>query len=329
MTFESIPRRDFLRIAAPASFTPAILFPFSACHSPMKSAHSDRTASTPPIITALSHQPFRILQVTDIHFFGDTPEQDQRTIGDLHALIRHWQPDLIMMTGDLWHDNPDGRGREFCEWSAARMAELNVPWAFAWGNHDLMDDFSHGHTIFENAPHCHYSRGDGYGNYRIEIQDRDSGKPIWQLYVMNSYAGGLTRRERHWIQVETEHINEVPGIAFFHIPVYQYKTLWEEGRAHGIKHEEVCFEHERGTALPVIAKTNRIQAVFVGHDHVNDFAGIDSGVELVYGRATGYGGYGGEQVEKGAKLIELNPEKGNYSHQTVFADGRVWQPNTS
>ena len=236
---------------------------------------------------------------------------------------------MLIATGDLWHNNPGGRGREFCEWSAARLSELGIPWAFAWGNHDLMDDFAQGHAIFEQAPNSLYSRGDGHGNYRIEIQNGRSHKSAWQLYVMNSGGGGLTSRERHWIQNEAGRAAEVPGIAFCHIPVYQYKTIWDENRANGIKFEDVCHEKDRGAAFEAIAKTGRVQAMFAGHDHVNDYAGIESGIELVYGRATGYAGYGGEKVEKGGKLIELDIKKGACSFLSVFADGRSWRPDAA
>lgn len=329
MTPNLIPRRDFLHLATESCLSLTTILSLSACQTSMKSSTTDHSTTAPSPIIAKSHGPFRILQVTDIHFFADTPEKDQHTIQDLHDLVTHWQPDLLMATGDLWHNNPDGRGREFCEWSASRLSELNIPWAFAWGNHDQMDDYSQGHTIFEKAPHSLYSRGDGHGNYRIEIQSNRSGQPVWDLFVMNSGGGGLTRRERHWIQNETAQTEAIPGIAFCHIPVYQYKTIWDENRARGVMYEDVCYEKDRGAALPALAKTGRVQAMFVGHDHVNDYAGYESDVELVYGRATGYAGYGGDQVEKGGKLIELNLKDGTYSHQTVFADGRVWQPEPS
>ncbi len=37
---------------------------------------------------------------------------------------------------------------------------------------------------------------------------------------------------------------------------------------------------------------NDIKALWVGHDHKNDFHGDFHGITLGYGRKTGYGGYG-------------------------------------
>jgi hypothetical protein len=63
-----------------------------------------------------------------------------------------------------------------------------------------------------------------------------------------------------------------------------------------------------------------------GHDHTNDYTVRSNEVDLVYGRATGYAGYGGEKVRKGAKLIELDFVTGAYTQTTVFADGSTWKP---
>lgn len=48
---------------------------------------------------------------------------------------------------------------------------------------------------------------------------------------------------------------------------------------------------------------NKSKAVFVGHDHLNDFYLMMNGIMLAYGRATGYNGYG--NLEKGGRHIEI------------------------
>ena len=46
-----------------------------------------------------------------------------------------------------------------------------------------------------------------------------------------------------------------------------------------------------------------VMGVFVGHDHDNDFIGIDKGIALGYGRVTGADAYG--ELTRGARIIEL------------------------
>ena len=59
-------------------------------------------------------------------------------------------------------------------------------------------------------------------------------------------------------------------------------------------------------AFNLFKNLQTMRACFCGHDHVNDYGGVLDGIELVYGRATGYGGYGGDYVDKGGKLITVN-----------------------
>lgn len=271
-------------------------------------------------------KPFRILQITDIHFFGKEAEtKDPQTQTLIEGLLKHFSPDLIALTGDFWCDDQGGKGLFFCEECAKRIDAFGTPWLFAWGNHDEAPDRPQAHDILEGMKHIRYSRGDGNGNYRIELQDEKNRQPLWQFFMLNTEKTGLTPRETSWLQKECSALPQTPGFIFCHIPILQYDEIWENGAAEGIKHETVCNEEEKGTALPEIAKTGRVQAMFVGHDHVNDYSGIHSGVNLVYGRATGVGGYGADKVEKGGTLIEVLPDRKTYSYLSVFPDGRTWK----
>ena len=44
--------------------------------------------------------------------------------------------------------------------------------------------------------------------------------------------------------------------------------------------------------------------MFAGHDHNNDYSGIYKGIELVFGRKTGYGSYG-PKTNRGATVIKI------------------------
>ena len=89
---------------------------------------------------------FRILQLTDIHLGGTILSygRDKKALMACEKLIRHTQPDLVVVTGDLTYPM---RGPVFSydnkrlvRTFAAFMRHLSVPWAFTFGNHDS-DDF--------------------------------------------------------------------------------------------------------------------------------------------------------------------------------------------
>lgn len=278
------------------------------------------------VIPASPDKPFRILQITDIHFFGKEAEtNDPKTLTLIEGLLKKFSPDLIALTGDFWSNDQNGKGLFFCEQCAKRIDAYGVPWVYAWGNHDEVQDRPKAHDILEGMTHLIYSRGDGNGNHRVELQDKETQKPLWQFYMLNTEEIGVSVRETSWLKKECESLPKTPGFIFCHIPIFQYNEIWENGTAMGIKLEKVCNQEEKGAALPEIAKTGCVQAMFVGHDHVNDYSGVHSGVNLVYGRATGFGGYGADKVEKGGTLIEILPNKQTYSYRSVFPDGRTWK----
>ena len=85
---------------------------------------------------------FRILQLTDIHLGGTILSygRDKKALMACEKLIRHTQPDLVVVTGDLTYPM---RGPVFSydnkrlvRTFAAFMRHLSVPWACTFGNHD-------------------------------------------------------------------------------------------------------------------------------------------------------------------------------------------------
>ncbi|MCC7374571.1 MAG: metallophosphoesterase family protein [Verrucomicrobiales bacterium] len=281
-------------------------------------------------------QSLRILQITDNHFFGGVEQglvvtdADRATEKDWLAHVRLQKPDLVVASGDLWHDNPGDRGQKTLEHVLPKLAALDVPWAFTWGNHDQLGNYQAGHDALESAQHSLYRGGASHGDYRIEIHGADQ-KPVAHLFLMNSHQFGLAAWQLAWLRrtqqdSKARGTGTLPTLAFFHIPLLDQSTLFQSGVTKGVQGEKVCNEAEDGSALPVLAESGAMRACFCGHDHVNDYAVRGHNLDLVYGRATGYAGYGGDKVRKGAKLIEFDLATGAYSQVTVFADGTTWKP---
>src|SRR2546428_1525719 len=143
-------RRKFL-VATPAALAvlsqgPRLLAQVAegAPPVPPKIGRSTRTAdlvSIPPgRLVAASPKVCKILQFTDLHFFNKTAAEDEMTIGDFHKHIDRHQPDLVVVSGDLWHDNPDGRGQRAVELCVKTFSAWGARWTMGWGDHDLLAD---------------------------------------------------------------------------------------------------------------------------------------------------------------------------------------------
>lgn len=276
----------------------------------------------------------RILQFTDIHFFNGRanrgPARDEKTVEELHALVAVTEPDVIVVTGDLWHDNPDGRGAEFQAFAIAQLEQLGVPWAFTWGNHDMLDDYVAGHDALRGAERSLYRGGPGGGNYTVDLVD-GQGTPVWEFICLNTTNVGIQPPQEAWIDAlhdarTAAGVTPPPAFCMLHIPVLQYQYIWEEEIAAGFQFEAVCSWGEAGSGIWHLNRLGNVKALFCGHDHVNDYGGHLRGIELVYGRATGHAGYGGGSVRKGAKLIKADATTGAYTWESVFADGIRWRP---
>lgn len=272
----------------------------------------------------------RLLQITDLHFFNKNAaaeflnETDINTISDLNNYVELFNPDIIVVTGDLWHDNPENNGRRMLETAIGEIEKLGRPFTFTWGNHDLLDDFQYGHDFIKTRKNSLYVGDRTHGDHRIRLVD-EAGELRSTIFCMNSNQFGLTRWQLDWLNQSAQEMadSDTSALAFFHIPLLEQKTLYNANLIPGIQGEEVCNEKENGESIGTISKSGII-ATFCGHDHVNDYTVSANGVDLVYGRATGYSGYGGDTVKKGAKIIDWDLINNTYTAKTVFADGSVW-----
>ena len=271
-------------------------------------------------------QQFKVMQITDTHLDEGKYQIEKEIIEALPKLVEFTNPDILVVTGDMWYENTKEKGVDRMNLGINLIQSLGVPWAFAWGNHDKLSDFNVGHAAFENANNSLYKGSADQGNYLVQIKNTE-GANVWDLLCLNSCVGGweysLDWNEQKWISAFVETYTTIEhaahAFAFFHIPVYQYKQVWESGRAIGVKKETITSgDHDDRNALTLLKQLGTMRACFCGHDHVNDYGGLFDEIELVYGRRTG--GYGDDQLDKGVKLITVNCETGEYNWQSILFD---------
>lgn len=267
----------------------------------------------------------RILQITDFH--NDVNDElAQRTYDDVRATVQATRPDLLAVTGDIWcgDDKPD-QGPRLMRRDLAFLASLRTPWAFVWGNHDWGLGLRACWDEITVAPNALMPRRDGAGSYRIEVIGAENDAARWDLFFLNSGLEWHLPDDLVWFETECARLAQsrgkiVPAIVFVHIPLKEYEEARLAGDYVGEAHEEVLHWGDDGRVFQAFRRAGNVRACFVGHSHKNDFHFERDGVILAYGRATGHGGYGGEVLRKGAKLILLDTESNSLSFSsTVFA----------
>lgn len=203
----------------------------------------------------------------------------------------------------------------------------------------------------DKYPHCLFQAGpddvDGFGNYPITV--KNSNSEITQAlimldshsYVDNDYLGIMWKYDTihenqvEWYENTLELFSQENGgampksLCFFHIPIPEYKQAWDEyTQSNSQDTESVKYIHgEAGEKNEVVYPSNynygffdtalklgSTQAMFCGHDHLNNFALNYKGIGLNYGYSIDYLAYIGIKdfgQQRGCTIIDINPD-GSY-----------------
>ncbi|KAJ5297913.1 hypothetical protein N7508_008162, partial [Penicillium antarcticum] len=124
----------------------------------------------------------------------------------------------------------------------------------------------------------------------------------------------------------------IPSIAFVHIPVFPMRAFQQTGvspskepgingervQQQGYGNDNIKYDSQDHSFIQALLNTTGLVATFSGHDHDNDWcfkwngtlSGLDisgNGINMCYGRHTGYGGYG--DWARGGRQILLDQQQ--------------------
>lgn len=263
---------------------------------------------------------FRILQITDVHILNDE-KKDAKAFKTITAMVETTKPDMIVLTGDLTSEKENFTAfKTGCEF----LESFNIPWAFVFGNHEGLDikyapdevidpekiaDRQTLSDYLESLPNCIYEAGDenvdGMGNYYYNVKD-DNGNVITSLIMMDSHSydeenNGYDHfhdNQIEWYEntvksiareVNGDESEVVPSLAFFHVPMKEYMTAYDEAKGTDNRLWGFRFPKEDGTPavddqmFEKMVELGSTKGCFAGHDHMNNFSVNDQGIRLTYG----------------------------------------------
>ncbi len=320
-------------------------------HSDDKITYNDETGVY--TITA-SEDDFKILHLTDIHIGGSlySYSKDIKALKACFAEIEHAEPDLVIVTGDLCFPlgimslslNNSAPINQF----AAFMRNTGIPWAFTYGNHDTesiasaskkdLDDIykSLSYKTSGNLLYPYVQPNvTGRNNQLIELRNAD-GELNTALFLIdsNAYLSGLNEYDYiHDDQVEwyADHVKRlseesgrtISSLAFFHIPIQQYRTayeLYEQGSGE-VKYffgengekmiDKVCCSDYPSNLFDKMLELGSTTGLFCGHDHYNNMSLEYKGIRLTYGMSIDYlamPGIEDDTDQHGAELITIHSD---------------------
>lgn len=263
---------------------------------------------------------FRILQITDVHILNDE-KKDAKAFKTIDAMVETTNPDMIVLTGDLTSEKENFTAfKTMCEY----LESFNIPWAFVFGNHEGLDikyapdevidpekiaDRQTLSDYLETLPNCIYEAGDenvdGMGNYYYNVKD-DNGNVITSLIMLDSHSydeenNGYDHFHDNQIkwyentvktiakEVNGDESEVVPSLAFFHVPMKEYMTAYDEAKGTDNRLWGFCFPKEDGTPavddqmFEKMVELGSTKGCFAGHDHMNNFSVNYQGIRLTYG----------------------------------------------
>lgn len=217
----------------------------------------------------------------------------------------------------------------------------------------------------ESLTHCLFRRGDddvdGYGNQIIHVKN-SQGLITQSLFLFDSHSytdhdyfgilwkyDSIHENQIRWYREQVQALSAynraildtldpatlpadrscyetVRSLAFFHIPLEEYKNAWNEYADNGYQDTEdvqfrygtvgeaggmICSGIHSDNLFETMEELGSTRGIFVGHDHLNNFSLIYKGIRLTYGYSVDYLAYMGIYKlgsQRGCTVIEVSPD---------------------
>lgn len=291
---------------------------------------------------------FTVVQFTDVHW-RNGEEADLRSRALIELVLDAERPDLAVLTGDIVEGSEARDPAEAYRQVVDPLERRGVPWAAVFGNHDDEGVLDRAQLleVQQACAGCLTERGPaeitGVGNYVLRVRPAAGDELAAALYFLDSNAydtlgighyAWIAHDQIAWYRETARRLareypgpaEALPALAFFHIPLPEYREVWERGECRGQSNEPVCAPGLNSGFFQALVEAGDVMATFVGHDHVNDYEGELHGVRLCYGRATGYSPYGLEGFARGARVIRLREGARAFHTWLRLDDGSAVNP---
>lgn len=289
---------------------------------------------------------FKILQLTDTHVIAGDP-RSERTLQNLNAVLDAEKPDFVIHTGDIVYGKP---ARESALMVFKTLTDRKIPFAVALGNHDSDFDLTRAeiYELVRSIPGNVNTPADpalsGYSNDVLTLSGRNGLDRV--IYLFDSGNRDTLAGIRSWGYIHDDQIAwyrrasdyfksgnggvPVPSMAFFHIPVPEYKTALHDDSKKG---RFLCGNIGEEPAIPrfnsglytAMREQGDVEAISTGHDHNNDFVLLWQGFFLIYGRYGGCDTVYNDLKPSGARVFEFTEGEPGFRTWIRLADGRVEQ----
>ncbi|XVF33048.1 hypothetical protein REPUB_Repub17cG0134800 [Reevesia pubescens] len=268
---------------------------------------------------------------------------DLNTSSFIQRMIEAEKPNFIVFTGDNIYGADAKDSAESMNAAFAPAIAAGIPWAAVLGNHDqegtllregvMKHIVGLKHTLSQFNP-SEAKIIDGFGNYNLEVGGVEGSeladKSVLNLYFLDSgdYSkvpfipgyGWIKASQQLWFQRTSANLSRAymsppnaqespaPGLVYFHIPLPEF-ARFDSSSITGVKQEGISSPYVNSGFFRRMVKAGDVKAVFIGHDHINDFCGKLTGIQLCYAGGFGYHAYGKAGWPRRARVVVASLEK--------------------
>ena len=253
--------------------------------------------------------------------------------------------DLVVLSGDqLTGLNILDNATKYWDQITSAISAHKVPHTAILGNHDAEPYSAHGGSN-QSAPGAHTNRTQliehdmkdelsytqlGPENLRPAVSvyvtdvfaNESATIPALQILHLDSGGGGMMEEvypaQIEWLNNTLKERREryggtVQTLVFVHIPVEEFQTASSSSKCFGDHDDGITPTIKNNGLFQALRAQEEVRAVFVGHDHCNDFCCSYEDMELCFGRHSGFGGYQCDGYVQGWRVVEVSSESSSSS----------------
>ena len=268
------------------------------------------------------HEKYNILQLSDIHWSGNTStinsekylskvllETDRHIKEEIDA---SGKIDLVEITGDMFMLSNAYHVKTFIDFFEKKAKEYGFEYAVIWGNHDRHGVYNPNWLggQFTKAKHCIYYEPDddlyGRSNFVINLNNDNNTETIWQIANLDSGASFsetaisifrdydyIRKDQTDWWVKENILAGNPSTIAYYHIPQDENLKAWNNRNLYKNKYFKLEDFADNGNQkyesnfIDEGRRLGTLKAAFMGHAHNVDWTVDYDGVVIGLGVKTG------------------------------------------
>lgn len=350
MNNNKLDRRNFIKKTALAagSFGLSTSVASSKILSPYLTGGQNSFDSTRKKLSFNKEGKFRIVQFTDVHAIEKKGETDH-AYDIMNRILDIEKPNLVMYTGDIV--TSDENPKALWEKVTGVASSRNIPFAVTLGNHDAEGKVTRDkiYKIVTGLKGClnqpkkeSIEEVYGYTNQVIPLYKSNNPNEkanILYLFDSNDYHNlpnttpkddWIRSNQIEWYVKQSKTLTQknkgvpYPAIAFFHIPLHEYRIAattpgakimgWRMDSGEGVG------AYNSGL-FSAFLECGDVKGVFVGHDHDNSYVVYHQGIALAYGHYSG-GLNAYHALCRGARVIELTESEEVFDTWVRLETGR-------